>query len=108
MAYSRGFLKDRIKVLNRTTSSNGKFGREGGSFSSSGEIWAKVSWSRGMKALSEGAIDAYDYYIIRCDCHSFLKRESRLEFNGQTFQIENFREEKSKNEVQILCVELQK
>lgn len=108
MSYNRGFLNRRIEVLNRTASQDGAFGRTGGQFVPERKIWANVSFTKGKKALAEGAVDAYDYYMIRCDCHSFLREESRLRFNGHDYQIESFNADESVNECQITCVRVQK
>lgn len=107
MSYNRSFLKHRLTVLNRSESTSDSFGRQGGQFTSSGSIWANVSWTKGKKAMSEGALDAYDYIMVRCDCHSFLKRESRIKYGSSTYQIESFHVDKGSNEVQLTAVEIQ-
>lgn len=108
MSFNRGFLNKRIQVLNRTASQDGAFGRTGGQFEPTQTIWANVAFSKGVKAMREGALDAYDTLMIRCDCHPSLKRESRLQYDGRTFQIESFNEDREQNEVQITCTEIQK
>lgn len=108
MSFSRSFLKDRITIMNREASTDGAFGREAGKFVAVAHIWANVSFTKGKKAMQEGAIDAYDYYMVRCDWHSMLKEESHLYFNEHEYQIESFKADKKANEMQIVCVRLQK
>lgn len=108
MSYNRGFLNKRVTVLNRTASQDGAFGRTGGTFVPVQTIWANVAFSKGVKAMREGALDAYDTLMIRCDCHKLLKRESRLSWDNRIFQIESFNEDRDQNEVQITCTEIQK
>mgnify|MGYP003294695293 CR=1 FL=1 len=94
--------------MNREASTDGAFGREAGKFVAVCSIWANVSFTKGKKAMNEGAIDAYDYFMIRCDFHSLLKEESHLSFDGHEYQIESFHADKQANEMQITCVRLQK
>lgn len=108
MSYQRGFLNRRISVMNRTASTDGQFGRTGGEYQHDVTIWANVSFTRGQKAMREGAIDAYDYFMIRCDCHSELREDSHLHFDGHEYQIESFHADPSVNECQLTCVRLQK
>ena len=105
--YSAGFLNKRVTILTRSESSTGSFGREGGQFVPTKTIWANVDWARGKKALQEGAIDAYDTYMVRCRYHSILPRECRISFDSRVFQIETFNADRQADETQITCVELQ-
>lgn len=106
MAYSSDFLKDTVTILNRTASKSTQFGREGGDFAEGKTIHANVKWTKGVKALREGAIDAYDYIMVRCRWNSTLKRESRIKWNGRVFQIDSFFEDYQENEMQATCVEI--
>lgn len=108
MSYDRGFLNKRISVLNRKAAIETAFGRKGGDYVKSKDVWANVSYTKGKKALTAGSIDVYDFFMIRCDFHDVLTEDSRLSFNGNIYQIENFYADKQANECQMLVVRVQK
>lgn len=108
MAYSSDFLKDKVTIQNRTASRDGAFGREGGQFEDGATIHANVKWVKGIKALHEGAVDAYDTVMVRCRWREDLKRESRIKWKGRTYQIQSFYDDYEANEMQLTCVEIQK
>ena len=106
MSYSSGMLKDRIQVWNRGTATESDFGRVAGSYSLATTLWASVSWTKGKKALNEGALDAYDYIMVRCRYTNTLTRESRLMFDDTMYQIESFHADRQANTIQLTAVEL--
>lgn len=108
MAFERGFLKDRVQILARSETYDTAYGRTGGQFVPVCTVWANVTYSKGKKAMSEGAFDAYETYMVRCDWHKVLKRECRLSFHDRIYQIESLNEDRQANEMQIVCTELQK
>ena len=105
MAFSTGFLKDRITILNRTGETSGKFGIDtnGISWEVSAEVWASVEWARGKSALNAGAVDAYSYLLIRMRWTSAVNMRSRITHNGKTYQIipETFHEDRQGNTIQF-------
>ena len=105
MAFSTGFLKDRITILNRTGETSGKFGIDtnGISWEVSAEVWASVEWARGKSALNAGAVDAYSYLLIRMRWTSAVNMRSRSTHNGKTYQIipETFHEDRQGNTIQF-------
>ena len=108
MSYDRGFLNQRISILNRSAAIETAFGRKGGDYVVEKDLWANFSFTKGKKALTAGSIDVYDYYMVRCDFDDALTEDSRLLFNGNTYQIENFYADKQTNECQMLVVRVQK
>ena len=56
MAYSSGFLKDRITILNRKEAQQGKFGLDsaGIEFEPAATVWASVDWQRGKSGMTAG------------------------------------------------------
>lgn len=100
-------MNKRVTILARSEGKNSQFGREGGKFVPVKTIWAAVDWTKGKKAMQEGAIDAYDTYMVRCRFHRCLTRECRLEFDNRIFQIESFNADRQSDETQIICTELQ-
>lgn len=108
MAYDSGFLNKRIKILARRVSHDGDFGRQGGEFEEVTEVWANVSFVKGMNALREGAIDAYDTKMVRTRFHSYLTRECRIRIDGTDYKIDSLNSDRGENTMQLTVSELQK
>lgn len=106
MSYARGFLNRRVTVLERQEAIFGDYGRKGGDFVPVTTIWANCTFTKGVKAMREGALDAYDVYMVRCDCHKKLTRDCRLSFGNRIYQITSFNEDREQNEVQMICQEM--
>lgn len=106
MAYESGKLDKRVSILNRGASVDGAFGRVAGEYVEGATIWASVDWSRGVKSLREGAYDAYDVVMVRCRWRCDLTRESRLLYDGRTWQIDSFHADERANTIQITATEL--
>lgn len=106
MGYSSGILLDRITVLNRVGSSIDEYGAREGEFEESATIWASVQWAKGMKAMREGALDAYDTVMIRCRYTDKLTRSSRILHEGNTYVILSFHADKRGNTIQLTAQEL--
>ena len=69
-------------------------------------VWADVTWSKGVKALREGALDAYDTVLIRMRWNNIVKRDSRLQYDGVTYQIQSLHADKQDNTIQITATEV--
>lgn len=107
MAYSAGMLDKRVTVLNRAASVDSDYGRTGGDYATGNTYNANVTWSHGVKAMREGALDAYDTLMVRMRWHTDVTRESRLQISGKVYQIESLNGDQGADEMQITCVELQ-
>lgn len=108
MGYETGMLKDRIVVLQRIIP-DGKGGRASGKprFEPVHDcIWASVTWTKGMKAMREGALDAYDTVMIRTRWFPFLTRESFIGFEDRIYQIMSFNADRMENTIQITAQEM--
>lgn len=103
MAYQSGFLHNRVTIWNKVVSIG--FG-DTTSWQDVGTVWANVAFSRGMKALREGALDAYDTIIIRMRYNKIVSRDSLLVHDGRTYQIQSFHRDLRENIVQITAVEM--
>lgn len=107
MAYSSGLLKDRVKILNKQLPTQAGFG-ETTTYTEAAEVWAEVTWSKGVKALREGALDAYDTVMVRMRYNDIVTRDSRLEHDGVTYQIQSLHRDYMDNTIQITATEIVK
>ncbi len=105
MAYTSGMLKHRVTILNKQVASG--FG-ETTAYQSAGTVWADVTWKKGQKALNEGALDAQDTALIRMRWNNTVARDSRLQCNGVTYQIQSFHADRQENTIQITATEIVK
>lgn len=69
-------------------------------------LWASVKWTKGMKAMQAGALDAYDTVMIRTRWSSELTRDKFIEHDGTMYQITSYHADKRANEIQIVAVEM--
>jgi SPP1 family predicted phage head-tail adaptor len=105
MGYSSGMLKYRVTILNKQVASG--FG-ETTSYQPAATVWADVTWSKGAKALREGALDAYDTVLIRMRYNDVVTRDSRLQHGGVTYQIQSLHADRQANTIQITATEIVK
>ena len=103
MGYSSGILKYRVTILNKQVATG--FG-ETTSYQPAACVWADVTWSKGVKALREGALDAYDTVLIRMRWNNIVKRDSRLQYDGVTYQIQSLHADRQDNIIQITATEV--
>lgn len=108
MSYSAGILRHRITVLQREEAEDGIFGKgsAGISYAPVTQLWAAVDFSRGLKPMREGTLDAYDRVMIRTRWCPLLTRESRILYEDRTYQIESFHGDRQTDSIQITAVEL--
>ena len=105
MAYSTGMLKHRIMILNKVLPTQADFG-EITQYEVKSCVWADVTWSKGVKALREGALDAYDTIMVRMRYNSVVSRDSRLQHDGVTYQIQSMHRDYQENTIQITATEV--
>lgn len=105
MAYTSGLLRHRVIILNKQVATG--FG-ETTSYQPAACVWADVTWSKGTKALREGALDAYDTVLIRMRWNNIVTRDSRLKCDGVTYQIQSLHADRQENTIQITATEIVK
>lgn len=96
-------MHNRVTIWNKVVSTG--FG-DTTSWQDVGTVWANVTFSRGVKSLREGALDAYDTVIIRMRYNKIVSRDSLLVHDGRTYQIQSFHRDLRENIVQITAVEM--
>lgn len=103
MAYTSGILKHRVTILNKQVATG--FG-ETTSFQPAATVWADVTWKKGQKALNEGVLDNQDTVLIRMRYNSVVTRDSRLQADGVTYQIQSLHADRQENTIQITATEV--
>lgn len=100
MSYSSGMMNDRVTIFlphregTRTTYTIGP------------TVWCNVTWTKGAKALRQGAVDAYETVMIRTRFVSLISRWCRLGVNGKYYTIESLQADKRQNTCQMICTEI--
>ena len=105
MAYSSGMLNKRVTILNKQSGTT--FG-DTTTYGPVAHVWSDVTWSKGVKALHEGALDAFDTVMFRMRWNPFVSRDSQLQYDDVTYQIMSFHADKMANTIQITAQELVK
>ena len=103
MTYQSGFIHSRVTIKNKVLATG--FG-ETTSYQDAATVWANISFTKGMKALHEGALDAYDTVIVRMRYNNIVTRDSRLMHDGREYQIQSFHRDYRENIIQITAVEI--
>ena len=107
MGYSAGFLNKRVMIRNKKAPTEQTFG-DTTEYEDAGCVWANVTWSKGVKALHEGALDAYDTVLIRMRWNTIVSRDSQLVYDGVTYQIMSLHADRQDNTIQITATEIVK
>lgn len=107
MAYSTGILKDRVAVATRTAATTGAFGKDsaGITYTLLGEFWASVTWTKGVKSMREGALDAYDVVMMRMRYDEDINRDCLILYDDHWYEIESFHRDYQENIIQLTAHE---
>lgn len=106
MSYSSDILTERIIIQNRKEATVGPYGLDSG-----GAEWedvacvhADVSWNKGMRALMNGALDAYTAKLVRMRWTNQVSMRSRVKFQDNTYQIlpETFNADRREDTIQFV------
>ena len=107
MAYSSGMLNKRIRIAKRAEEQGRSFGKSGQpQYTWLGWFWAAESFSKGVKALQEGALDAYDTVMFRLRYTPCIDRWCLIWYNGRFYQIQSLNEDAQQNQIQITAIEM--
>lgn len=96
-------LKYKVTIQNKVTSAG--FG-DTTQYQDVTTVHANVTWSKGVKALREGALDAYDTVLIRMRYNNVVTRKSRLKCDGVTYRIQSLYADRQENTIQITATEI--
>ena len=98
-------LRHCVTIYNKREPDKVKFG-EKVKYEAVGSVHADVAWNKGVKAMREGALDAYDTVMIRMRWNNIVKRDSLLQHEGVTYQIQSLHADKHDNTIQITATEM--
>ena len=105
MSYSPDILRQRVTILNRKQATTSKWGKdgEGVEWEATQPIRANVTWSKGVRAMNQGALDAYGVVIVRMYWNNVVTMRSRMIFDGQLYNIlpETFHADHQENTIQF-------
>ena len=108
MSYSSGMLKDRVTVARRLPQSQDGYGIDssGIRWEIVGDFWAAVDFVKGIKAMREGALDAYETLMIRMRHTDVVDRNCIVRHKGTWYQVESFHDDYQANTIQMTAVEM--
>ena len=100
--FEAGMRNHRVTVLNKVLTSERTFGEKTG-YRRDGSLWSSYEFSKGTRALREGALDAYDSVIFRMNFSGNvakkITRESLIEMHGKIYQIQGLNEDYRDNKI---------
>ena len=107
MAYSAGMLNKRVTVAKRAADQGSDFGKQGApKYEILGRYNMGETFNKGVKAMREGALDAYDTVMFRCRYNAKFDRWCLLQYKGKWYQITSFNEDFQDNQIQITATEM--
>lgn len=99
----------RITILNKVAPAEKAFGEKTG-YKRDGSLSSSYEFMKGMRALREGALDAYDSVIFRLNFSGNvakkITRESLIEMHGKIYQIQSLNEDYHDNKIIIRATEM--
>lgn len=100
-------MNKRVTVAKRSTDIQCSFGKQGKpKYEILGTFWMGETFNKGVKAMREGALDAYDTVMFRCRFIEQIDRWCLLKFKGKWYQITSFNDDYQGNQIQITATEL--
>lgn len=107
MAYSTGMMRQKVTIAKRDNATQNRYGLDaaGIRWIKVGTFWAAVDWKRGMKEMREGALDAYDFIMVRMRWRDDIDRDCLLKHDDRWYQIESFHRDYEANTIQITARE---
>ena len=107
--FTSGMRNHRITILNKVAPAEKAFGEKTG-YRREGSIQSSYEFSKGTRALREGALDAYDSVVFRLNFSGNvakkITRESLIEMHGKIYQIQSLNEDYHDNKIIIRATEM--
>ena len=100
-------MNKRVTVAKRATDTQETFGKSGQpKYEILGMFWMAETFTKGVKAMHEGALDAYDTVMFRCRYNADIDRWCLLKYHGKWYQIQSFNEDYQENQIQMTAIEM--
>lgn len=105
--FTPGMRNYRVTILNKVQPSERQFGEKTG-YRRDGSLWSSYEFSKGTRALREGALDAYDSVIFRMNfsANVTITRESLIECDGKVYQVQSLNSDRRENKIIIRATEM--
>lgn len=105
--FNSGMRNHRVTILNKVAPTEKAFGEKTG-YRREGSLWSSYEFTKGTKALREGALDAYDSVVFRLNfsANVTITRESLIEMHGKIYQIQSLNSDKHENKIIIRATEM--
>ena len=107
IGFNSGMRNHRVTILNKVSPKEKAFG-EKTAYKRDGSLWSSYEFSKGTKALREGALDAYDSVIFRMNfsANVTITRESLIECQGKIYQVQSLNEDHMENKIIVRATEM--
>ena len=100
-------MNKRVTVARRSGDQSATFGKSGQpKYEILGTFWMAENFNKGVKAMREGALDAYETVMFRMRYNKDIDRWCLLKYHGKWYQITSFNEDYQENQIQITATEL--
>ena len=107
MGYSTGMMNKRVTVAKRISDDSATFGKSGQpKYELLGTFWMAETFTKGVKAMHEGALDAYNTVMFRCRFNAQIDRWCLLQYNNKWYQIPSLQDDYMANQIQMIATEL--
>lgn len=105
--FNSGMRNHRVTILNKVAPTEKAFGEKTG-YQREGSLWSSYEFTKGTKALREGALDAYDSVVFRLNfsANVIITRESLIEMHGKIYQIQSLNADYHDNKIIIRATEM--
>lgn len=105
--FTSGMRNHRVTILNKVQPSERQFGEKTG-YRRDGSLWSSYEFSKGTRALREGALDAYDSVIFRMNfsANVTITRESLIECDGKVYQVQSLNSDRRESKIIIRATEM--
>ena len=101
-------MNKRVKVAKRAADAASGYGKGAGGvrYTILGEFWAAEDFNKGVKAMREGAVDAYETVMFRMSYYPDIDRWCIIQYAGTWYQIQSFNSSYRDNIIQITATEM--
>lgn len=107
MGYSSSILRWQVAILKKKDPGERAFGAKT-EYEQVACVHANLTWNKGVKALREGALDAYDTVMFRMRWNNIVDRDCLLECEGVMYQIQSLHADRREDTLQITATEILK